>query len=233
MKQRITPVGITCFVVFTLGVAVVLFFQLSDRAQPSTKPPTALPLVVKSTDRPLAVTPRIAGSLDSQNGRVSFESSDLDESETDVPGARWKTAHIEEIKEALYELDVESVEDLHHLDQFVQIGDADTRDFWNTDWAGVDDWKRDRDGFRLEKLDDGTLIFSPGEATRQIYSFFETNNVYEYDDVTQEFVHEVNYYGKPIINIVKFLREDVMVMMVVSGQKVDMNIYELNDEPRD
>ncbi len=140
----------------------------------------------------------------------------------------WRTAPVADFKRALYELDIDSVDRLEELEAFVATGDADPRAFWDTDWTGIDDWKEDPDDFRLERLEDGSLVFVPGEQTRRTYTFFETMNEYEYDEATGEFVYETDFYGKPITNIVKFLRQDVMVMMVVSGQKVDMNLYELS-----
>lgn len=140
------------------------------------------------------------------------------------PG-EWATAPVEAFKRALYELDIDSVDRLAELDTFVAVGDADPRSFWDTDWTGIDDWKDEPDDFRLERTEDGALIFVPGERSRRTYTFFETMNEYAYDEATGEFVYETDFYGKPITNIVKFLREDVMVMMVVSGDKVDLNIY--------
>lgn len=168
---------------------------------------------------------------DASTSRPAPEAAVTDAADED-DSERWKTAQVEEIKQALYELEIDSVDRLHLLDEFVQIGDADTRDFWDTDWRGVDDWKRDSDGFRLEALDDGTFVFVPGEAIQRAYSFLESMSLYEYDEKTQEFVRELDYYGKPIQNIVKFLREDVVVFMIVSGRKVEMHLYELDPDPR-
>lgn len=226
MKQRVTPIRIAASLVIVLAIVGLFAVQQHDSSKSETQAARTMPIESKAQQAPGSppikpVTPDHEVFVDAPP-LVAID-----------PGERWRTADIEEFKEALYEIEIESVDDLHNLEQFVQIGDADTRDFWNTDWAGVDDWKREQDGFRLDQHDDGTLVFVPGDATKQIYSFFETENVYEYDDVTQEFIYEVDYYGKSIINIVKFLREDVMVMMVVSGQKVDMNIYQLNDEAAD
>ncbi len=157
----------------------------------------------------------------------------VEEALPEVEDNEWRTAPVEEFKRALYELDIDSVDRLEELEVFVAIGDADPRSFWDTDWNGIDDWKDEPDDFRLERTDDGRLVFVPGEQTRRAYTFFETMNEYEYDEATGEFVHETDFYGKPITNIVKFLRDDVMVMMVVSGQKVNMNLYELGESAPD
>ena len=226
MKGVLKPIHIACGVAFVICAAGVLVLQFGDPSDTDVRPALG-----KKPPTPIEL-PSSSNVDDSPKQQVAAQATPPAEAEVD-PGERWKTAHIEEFKQALYEREIESVEDLHLLDEFVQIGDADTRDFWNTDWSGVDDWKRNQDGFSLEKLEDGTLVFVPGQETKQIYSFFETMNVYDYDEATQEFVHETSYYGKPIVNIVKFLRDDVMVLMIVSGSKVDMNIYELDGDRRD
>ena len=45
-------------------------------------------------------------------------------------------------------------------------------------------------------------------------------------------MNEVDYYGKPVVNVVKFLRDDVLVRMTVSGEKVDLNLYEQDPQRR-
>ncbi len=201
------------------GEATSIFGE--ERAETATGlPPAGLrsfpPMAESAPDEDAAREPASGGPTD--------EDVEVDEADP------WRTAHIEEIKGALYELDIDSVEQLQQLEQFVSLGDADTRDFWNTSWNGVDDWKRRDDGFQLKALEDGTFMFIPGEETMRTYSFLETFNAYQYDEETQEFIHEVDYYGKPIQNIVKFLRNDVMVFMVVSGRKVDLSLYELRPD---
>lgn len=137
---------------------------------------------------------------------------------------------IDDIKHEIYEREIESVDRLHLLDELVQTGDMDTRELWDSQWGGVDDWKRERNGFALMRTEDGTLIFHPDQATMDLYSFTEAVEPYEYDPERNEFVSEVDYYGKPIRKVVKFIKEDVAVMMVISGDKVDLNIYDKNAE---
>jgi hypothetical protein len=139
---------------------------------------------------------------------------------------------IEEIKRRIYEREIESIERLHLLDELVQTGDADTREFWGDDWSGVDDWKRSSNGFSLERSDDGALIFIPDEETARTYSFFESLEVYAYDEANRAFVNEIDYYGKTIVNVLKFIDADVLVMMTISGRKVDLNIYQRSAEQR-
>lgn len=136
--------------------------------------------------------------------------------------------YIEEIKEKIYERNIDSVDQIALLDELVQTGDKDTRQFWGDGWTSVDDWKKNSNGFKLEKTDDGTMIFNPDEATARKYTFFENPRAYTYDEVNKEFVNEVDYYGKTIYNVAKFINDDVLVMMTISGTKVDLNIYQKN-----
>ncbi len=216
-----------------LGVLVVLLLSQRDPAPTPEEEPGIVSVSSPFQNGDSISRPKNVRALSraSANDRHDLEPEPEEEPAQDAD--RWKSADIEEIKHAIYEREIDSVDKLDLLEEFVQIGDADTRDFWNTDWAGVDDWKRYSDGFSLEELDDGTLVFVPDEETMRQYSFSESMSVYEYDDVSQEFVHEVDYFGKPIRNVVKFLRNDVMVRMTVSGKKVDLNIYELDPKSRD
>lgn len=140
--------------------------------------------------------------------------------------AFWRDADIEDFKKEIYARQIESIDRIHLLDDLVHTEVEDTRELWETDWSGVDDWKDTQNGFRLERAGDGTLLFVPGEETQRLLTFFESINVYDYDEANDAFVNEVDYYGKPIFNVVKFLREDVLVMMTISGRKVDLSIYE-------
>ncbi len=136
--------------------------------------------------------------------------------------------YIEEIKEQIYAREIESVEQIELLDELVQTGDKDTRAFWGDGWTSVDDWKENNNGFVLEKKDDGTLVFDPDSETAKTYTFFENPQTYKYDEENREFVNEVDYYGKTIYNVAKFINNDVLVMMTISGRKVDLNIYQKN-----
>jgi len=135
---------------------------------------------------------------------------------------------IDDIKHEIYSREIESVDRLHLLDDLIQTGDMDTRELWDSDWSGVDDWKREANGFTLQRLDDDTLVFHPDPATMDLYSFFEELVPYEYDEETGAFVNEVDYYGKPIRNVLRFIKDDALVMMTISGDKVDLNIYDKN-----
>ncbi len=132
---------------------------------------------------------------------------------------------IEEIKKQIYELEIEYVEDLSLLDGVVQTGDAPTEDFWLGGWVSVDDWKEETNGFNLEPQDDGTYIFYPDEATTRTYTFFETPKTYQYDPEKKVFYWEIDYYGKTISHVARFINDNVLATMLISGDKVTLDIY--------
>lgn len=217
MEERSTRMSVIAVVGLLLGFALTMLFGGSD-APPTDAarlPAVSAPPVARGGSEP---EPSPVDSKPATTANFAADAPEEDESP-------WREARVEEFKRALYEIDVDSVDRLEELDAFVALGDTDPRSLWDTDWTGIDDWKEQPDDFRLERTDDGALVFIPGEQTRRQYSFFETLNEYSYDEATGEFIYETDFYGKPITNIVKFLREDVMVLMVVSGQKVDMSIY--------
>ncbi len=133
---------------------------------------------------------------------------------------------IQEIKKQVYDLNIESVEDIPLLDKVVQTGDAPTRDFWQGNWMSVDDNKQDLNGFFLRPQEDGTFVFFPDEKTTRTYTFFETPKTYTYDPVKKEFYWEINYYGKTISHRARFINDNVLAMMLISGSKVTLDLYE-------
>ncbi len=133
---------------------------------------------------------------------------------------------IQEIKKQIYSLNIESVEDIPLLDKVVQTGDAPTRDFWQGNWMSVDDNKQDLNGFYLRPQEDGTFVFFPDEKTTRTYTFFETPKTYTYDPVKKEFYWEINYYGKTISHRARFINDNVLAMMLISGNKVTLDLYE-------
>lgn len=137
---------------------------------------------------------------------------------------------VEEIKKQIYDLEIEYVEDIPRLDEVVQTGDAPTRDFWLGEWASVDDSKEEVNGFNLEPQKDGTFIFYPDESTARTYTFFETPRTYTYDPVKKEFYWEMDYYGKTISHRARFINDNVLAMMLISGRKVTLDIYQKQPE---
>jgi hypothetical protein len=145
---------------------------------------------------------------------------------TDYGEGYWVNADIEELREAIYDRQIDHVDRLHLLEDLVEIGDADPRDLWGTDWGSADDFKDDDNGFALLKGEDGRFYFVPDAQTMRQNSLLEPLGAYEYHEDGEVFVQKTRYYGKPMMSALKFLREDVLVMMIVSGDKVDLNIYE-------
>ncbi len=139
---------------------------------------------------------------------------------------------IEAIKKQIYDLNIEYVEDIPRLDEVVQTGNAPTKDFWKGGWMSVDDTKEELNGFKLEPQKDGTFIFYPDEATTRTYTFFETPRIYTYDPEKREFSWEMDYYGKKISHRARFINENVLAMMLVSGRKVTLDIYRKQPEPQ-
>jgi hypothetical protein len=132
---------------------------------------------------------------------------------------------IEEIKKQVYDLNIEYVEDIPLLDSVVQTGNAPTRDFWKGDWVSVDDNKADINGFYLRPQDDGTFVYFPDENTTRTYTFFETPKTYMYDAAKREFYWEMDYYGKTISHRARFINNNVLAMMLISGRKVTLDLY--------
>lgn len=140
---------------------------------------------------------------------------------------------IEEIKKQVYALNIEYVEDIPLLDTVVQTGDAPTRDFWQGDWVSVDDVKEEINGFLLAPQEDGTFIFFPDEATTRTYTFFEGPRTYTYDPARREFSWEVDYYGKTISHRARFINDNVLAMMLISGRKVKLDLYQRKPEEQE
>jgi hypothetical protein len=240
MKRRLST-GI-CVVLILLLLGGILFLELQSREteEELSRARAALPEPVKvAPPEAVSVHPetvqlsRPGGGTELEISREGFH---IGAGIPEEGGSESRTADhsddIEEIKRGIYEREIESVGRLHLLDDLVQTGDADTRGFWGDGWSGVDDWKRSSNGFRLEKTDDGTLIFIPDEETARTYTFFENLEVYTYDEENRAFVNEIDYHGKTIVNVVKFINDDVLAMMTISGRKVDLNLYQRNAEQR-
>jgi len=138
---------------------------------------------------------------------------------------------LQEIKKQIYDINVEYIEDIELLDEVVQTGDNDVREFWGGDWRSADDWKSEENGFSLEQNTDGSYTFSPDEVTTRSYSFFETPQSFSYDQDRNEFNWEVDYYGKTITNKFRFINDETAVLMIISGRKVTTNIYRKNPPP--
>jgi len=138
---------------------------------------------------------------------------------------------IKDIRNQLYDLNIEYVEDIELLDEIVQTGDTDAREFWGGEWRSADDFKAEEEGFQLEQNADGTYKFTPDEVTARSYSFFEAPHSFSYDQDRNEFNWDVDYYGKTITNLCKFINDETAVLMIISGRKVTTNIYRKYQPP--
>jgi hypothetical protein len=225
MKRSIATGGSVALAVLILGGILLLELQGRDTEDENSGAGVALL-------EPGEVTPPEAASVHPDAIESSREENEIASRTSGERQPESPTVHycddIEEIKRQVYEREIESIERIHLLDELVQTGDADVRKFWGADWNGVDDWKRASNGFRLENADDGTLIFIPDEETARTYTFFENLEVYTYDEANRAFVNEIDYYGKTIVNVVKFINDDVLAMMTISGRKVDLSLYQRN-----
>lgn len=207
-------------VLFALAMAAVALFLAFRPDEPSPDPTPADRPAAGTDDRfdvaaappgqPVAVPDPVAAGIAPSPRRILY------------------LHDIDDIKHEINAREIESVDRLHLLDDLIQTGDMDTRELWDSDWSGVDDWKREANGFTLQRLDDDTLVFHPDPATMDLYSFFEELVPYEYDEETGAFVNEIDYYGKPIRNVLRFIKDDALVMMTISGDKVDLHIYDKN-----
>jgi hypothetical protein len=155
----------------------------------------------------------------------SMDRSEMPSNEKRAEAVVYHPKDIEEIKKQIYDLVIEDVDDIPLLDSVVQTGDAPTRDFWQGDWASVDDNKADINGFYLRPQEDGTFVFFPDENTTRTYTFFETPKTYTYDPVKREFYWEMDYYGKTISHRARFINDKVLAMMLISGRKVTLDLY--------
>jgi len=146
-----------------------------------------------------------------------------DEKKTD--DVMYHPKDIQEIKKQIYDLNIEYVEDIPRLDSVVQTGNAPTTDFWQGNWMSMDDNKQDLNGFYLRPQEDGTFVFFPDEKTTRTYTFFETPKTYTYDATKREFYWEIDYYGKTISHRARFINDNVLAMMLISGRKVTLDLY--------
>ena len=123
---------------------------------------------------------------------------------------------LEGIKQQIYDMNIEYIEDLDALDAAGQVTDQPPEALWQGDWSSADDWKRRGDGFRIEQREDGTYALFPDA---------DTSRSYAWDDEKGEFAWEQDFYGKIITHKARFIDDDVLVLMKISGRKVALDIY--------
>ena len=123
---------------------------------------------------------------------------------------------LEGIKQQVYDLNVEYIEDLAELEVMGRVTDKPPGELWQGEWVSVDDWKRRSDGFRIAQREDGTYaLFPEGEASE----------AYAWDEERGEFSWDLDYYGKVITRKARFIDENVLLLMTISGRKVALDIY--------
>jgi hypothetical protein len=216
MNKKISAITLACFLVLACGLYI--FFTRGDGS-----PQTA----VSASDAAAAgqVKDRAPeGFQDDDDGEGSYAAQ---ADATPLPHPK----DIQEIKKQIYDLEIETVDDIPKLDRVVQTGNAQTRDYWTGDWTSVDDNKEIPNGFNLEPQPDGTFTFYPDEQTARTYTFFETPQSYKYDPAKREFSWDIDYYGKIITHRARFINNNVLAMMLISGSKVTLDIYQKKPEP--
>ena len=222
--------------------ALAVVFSLRDPTAPSEAPPgrasqPEVPPSVAAAPPPVPVAPSHASTSNETDSEFSGDEAlrpgahgyDND-FRTDYAEGYWRGADVEEMREAIYDRQIDRVERLHLLDEFVETGDTDPRQLWETSWGSADDFKDETNGFALQQAGDGRFYFIPDAKTMQQNTLLEPLGAYEFEEEGQLFVRKTHYYGKPMTSALKFLRDDVLVMMIVSGDKVDLNIYEQSRE---
>lgn len=231
-KKIIISAGIA---VVLIGIACILLLteppspSVESRSEKTTQAESVLPQQAGSgtgqtASEPVPEETAIAKKI--QRPEPAADMYEADEMELEEKPYHPQTT--EEIKQQIYSLEIETVDDLDLLDEVVQTGDADTKDLWSAGWRSVDDWKREDNGFHLEPQEDGTYKFFPDEETSRSYTFFETPKTYTYDEVNKEFYWETDYYGKIITHKARFINDNVLVTALISGDKVVLDIYEKN-----
>jgi len=230
-KKTIISAGIAAALIGLFCIFLLTHTPPPPEPQPEKSTVADRSLEPQATPR-TDLTPSRPGKKEADTAKMTqrpASAMDMPEEEEMEPEEKpYHPKKTEEIKQQIYDLGIEYVEDLDLLDEVIQTGDADTREMWSANWLSVDDWKGEDNGFRLEPQEDGTYKFFPDEETTRTYTFFETPKTYAYDEVNKEFYWEVDYYGKIITHKAKFINENVLVTMLISGRKVVLDIYEKN-----
>ncbi|MFZ5573539.1 MAG: hypothetical protein ACOZF0_24320 [Thermodesulfobacteriota bacterium] len=230
MKKKIIITGF--FLTFMAAGAYLAFFPERGPIPEQLPPVTAQPPSGQDAEN-RGHSSGLSRSLETDNGRpvpkpASSVAAGTDNPREEPTGPQVKEfpTDIEEIKRQIYDLDIEHVEDIVLLEEVVQTGNADTQPLWGGDWVSVDDFKSQNNGFNLEPQGDGTFVFYPDEETARTYTFFESPKTYSYDPERREFFWEEDYYGKTIAHRARFINENVLAMMLISGNKVTLDIYQ-------
>ncbi len=121
-----------------------------------------------------------------------------------------------EAKQQVYDLNIEYLEDLALLDELVEKSDQPPSKRWQGSWVSYDDWKRRPDSFSIEPDEDGTYGFFPDRKSSQAFN---------YNEEKDEFVWGRDFYGKIITHKAKFINDNLLAVMKISGRKVALDLY--------
>ncbi len=124
---------------------------------------------------------------------------------------------ITQIKKQIYDLSIEYVDEVSLLYDLVQQNRTHSKYLWqDSTWISADDWKRNLDGLKLMYEQKGY----------HIYDDRASSNEYIYDEVNDDFTYEKQYFGKKIVSKVKFINDNLLVKMKISGIKVFLDLYQ-------
>jgi hypothetical protein len=127
---------------------------------------------------------------------------------------------IEDIRRQIYEFQIEYTDDIALLDEIIRKTDKTPDELWTGNWVSADTWKRRKDRFSVEPVENGKFKLFPDRDDAKLY---------DYDPENREFIWQMDYYGKIITSKAKFIDEDTLVLMKISGTKVALDIYRKND----
>lgn len=203
--------SVICIIIASVIFSVCFF---SDNNQPETK---QIAIVDKQQHEAVTVSKKESQRPQVKKMLSKIQPTTIQSNELDIdtePVEEIET--VESMKEHITDIAVEYIEDVPLLDELVQESASEPEDLWEGEWVSIDDWKRNNDSFTVEKDEDGAFEMIPDKDSTQSYS---------YNEETKEFEWVLDYYGKKITHKAKFLSEDVMVLMKISGIKVSLDIY--------
>ncbi len=206
--------------VFTAAISIAIFagyvsfyfFQINDTPEIDNKSK-----IVKPTEQKKVIIVPVEKKISKNIQKIKHIPNLVSEYGTENNPEPYESIEtVASIKEKIYDIAVEYTDDLPLLDDIIQDSANEPLELWEGDWVSVDDWKRNNDAFSIEKNEDGSFELIPGRDSAHSYS---------YNEETKEFTWELDYYGKIITNKARFISEDVMVLMKISGIKVALDIY--------
>lgn len=215
MKSKVT-IAFSLFCIASIAGYLTFFYFQNDDSSVTVKLSSAVETekhAIDSETPQKKLTPllkkKTADTAVKTPVKINYEEEIVDE-----PVEESET--VESLKEKITDIAVEYTDDLPLLDDLIQESAEEPLELWEGDWVSIDDWKRQDDSFTVEKNEDGSFELIPDKNSATSYS---------YNEETKEFVWELDYYGKIITHKARFISEDVMVLMKISGIKVALDIY--------